>query len=326
MKVLVTGSNGFLGSHLVEELLRRGHRVTGLVRKTSDLRWLEGLDMDLAYGEISDSPSLAEPAKEADVVYHLAAVTKARQRETYYRVNHQGTRNLLEVCARFNPSLEKFVLVSSLAAAGPSPEGKLLGDTDPCQPVSDYGRSKLMAEQAAGEYQGRLPITVVRPPAVYGPRDRDFLAYFRILKKRLRPLLGFGERQLSICHVRDAVQGIILAAESEKSSGQIYFLAGAEDCSWDELTRTMAAALAVRALTVRVPLFALHVAAFFSELFAPFSREEPVLDRRKAREWSHRCWTCDWSRARDELGYRPTVSLQEGIRGTVGWYREVGWL
>lgn len=326
MKVLVTGSNGFLGSHLVEELLRRGHQVTGLVRKTSDLRWLEGLDMDLAYGEVNDPPSLAEPAKEADVVYHLAAVTKARQRETYYRVNHRGTLNLLEVCARFNPRLEKFVLVSSLAAAGPSPEGRLLRDTDPCQPVSDYGRSKLMAEQAAGEYQGRLPITVVRPPAVYGPRDTDFLAYFRILKKHLRPLLSFKERLLSICHVRDVVQGIILAGESEKSTGRIYFLSGEEDYSWDRLTEIMASALGVRTLKVRVPLFTVHVAAFFSEMFAPFSRQQPVLDRRKAREWSHRCWTCDGSKARDELGYNPAVSLEEGLRETVAWYRERGWL
>jgi dihydroflavonol-4-reductase len=326
MKVLVTGSNGFLGSHLVEELLRRGHQVTGLVRKTSDLRWLQGFAVDRVYGEVNDPLSLAAPAKEAEVVYHLAAVTKARQRETYYRVNHRGTANLLEVCARLNPSLEKFILVSSLAAAGPSPEGRLLRVTDPCQPVSDYGRSKLMAEQAAEEYQDRLPITVVRPPAIYGPRDTDFLAYFRILKKHLRPLLGFGERLLSICHVRDVVQGIILAGESERSTGQIYFLSGVEDYSWDQLTGTMAAAMAVRALKVRVPLFALHVAAFFSEMFAPFSREEPVLDRRKAREWSHRCWTCDWSKARDELGYEPAVSLEEGIRETVEWYREVGWL
>jgi dihydroflavonol-4-reductase len=326
MKVLVTGANGFVGSHLVEELLFRGHQVTGLVRRTSNLRWLEGLESNLIYGEVTDDDSLVEAVRGAEVVYHLAAVTKARRRERYYRVNHQGTVNLLEACAQHNPDVKKFVLVSSLAAAGPSPEGRLLREQDSPQPVSDYGCSKLMAEQAVAEYEGRLPVTVVRPPAIYGPRDVDFLAYFRILKRHLRPLLGFEERSLSICHVKDLVQGAILAGESAQSSGQMYFISGDRDCTWDELSGIMAAAMGVRTLKVRVPLFAVHLAALFAELFAPFSREAPVLDRRKAREMSQRCWTCDASKAGAELGYQPSVSLEEGIRETVEWYRGMGWL
>lgn len=325
MRVLVTGANGFLGSHLVEELLSRGQQVRGLVRRTSDLRWLEGLDLELAYGEVTDPASLPAAVREAQIVYHLAGVTKARSQPDYDRVNHQGTVNLLEACRQHHPGLEKFVLVSSLAAAGPSAEGRLLRETDLCRPVSDYGRSKLLAEQAAALFMDRLPITVVRPPAIYGPRDKDFLVYFGMLRRHLRPLLGWGERRLSICHVRDAAVGIILAGQSPRSAGQIYFISG-QETTWDELTRIMTAALKVRTLTVRVPLFAVHLAAFWAEMFAPLMREAPVLDRRKAREMSQRCWTCDWSKARDELGYRPSVPLLEGIRETVEWYREAGWL
>jgi dihydroflavonol-4-reductase len=300
--------------------------VRGLVRRTSNLRWLRGLEMDLVYGEVTDPASLVEPVSGVEIVYHLAAVTKARRRETFYRVNQQGTVNLLEACAEHNPGLTKFVLMSTLAATGPSLEGRLTRETDQCRPVSDYGRSKLLAEQAALDYADGFPVTVVRPPAIYGPRDTDFLAYLRILKRHLRPLLGFRERSLSICHVNDVVQGAILVGESLQSSGQIYFISGDRDCTWEELSQIMATAMEVRATKIRVPLFALHLAAFFAELFAPFSREAPVLDRRKAQEMSQQCWTCDASKAREELGYKPSVSLKEGMKETVQWYRQVGWL
>jgi nucleoside-diphosphate-sugar epimerase len=326
MLVLVTGANGFVGSHLVEELLRRGHRVRGLVRRTSDLRWLEGVDVELAYGEVTDAASLASAVENVHVIYHAAAVTKARRKETYYRINQGGTLNLLEAALKNCPGLKKFVLVSSLAAAGSSPEGRLLQEADPPEPVSDYGRSKLLAEQDAAGFMDRLPVTIVRPPAVYGPRDVDFLTYFRILKRHLRPLLGFRERRLSICHVRDVVAGTILAGRSDRSAGQIYFISGDGDHSWEELSAAMARALGVRTLKVRIPLFVLHALAALNEALAPLFRETPTLDRRKAREMSLPCWTCDWGKAAAELGYQPAVSLEEGLRETVEWYRQVGWL
>jgi len=326
MRILVTGANGFVGSHLVDELLRRGHQVRGLVRRTSDLRWLKGVDLDLAYGEVTDPASLSEAVRDVRMVYHVAGVTRARQRETYYQVNQQGTLNLLEACLRNAPSLDKFVLVSSLAAAGPSPEGRLLRETDPPEPVSDYGRSKLLGEQEAARFMDRLPVTVIRPPAIYGPRDVDFLAYLRILKKGLRPLLGWHERRLGICYVGDVVAGTILAGESDRSAGQIYFVSGDRDCSWEELSAAMAAAPGAWTVKIRIPLFALHTAAALAEMFTPLFREAPTLDRRRAREMSQQCWTCDWSKAADELGYEPAVKLEDGIRETVEWYREVGWI
>jgi nucleoside-diphosphate-sugar epimerase len=325
MHVLVTGANGFVGSHLVEGLLERNHRVRGLVRRTSDLRWLEGLGLDLAFGEVTDPATLPAAVRDIEAVYHAAGATKARRTETYRRVNCQGTVNLLEACREHAPRLKKFVLVSSQAAAGPGEDGRPSREDDPCRPISEYGRSKLMAEEAAAHFMDRLPVTVVRPPAIYGPRDVDFLIYFRILKKHLRPLLGFRQRPVSICHVRDVVSGTILAGKSERSAGRTYFLSGGET-TWDELTRTMAEALNVRTLKIRVPVFALHALAALNEVFAPLRREAPVLDRRKAREMTAACWTCDRSRAAEELGYRPSVPLEEGIRETVAWYREMGWI
>lgn len=325
MKVLVTGANGFVGSHLAEELLRRGHRVRGLVRRTSDLRWLQDLDLDLVCGEVTDPATLPKAVRGVEIIYHAAGVTAARRPVIYRKVNHQGTVNLLEACREHAPRLKKFVLISSQAAAGPGQAGRLSRESDPCRPVSEYGRSKLMAEQAALGFMDRLPIVILRPPAIYGPRDADFVTYFRILKRHLRPLLGFQERRLSICHVRDVVSGTILAGESERSTGETYFLSGGET-TWDALTGLMARALGVWTLKIRVPLCALHTLAALSEAFAPFRREAPALDRRKAREMAPVCWICDWSKAAAELGYRPSVPLEEGVRETADWYRRMGWL
>jgi nucleoside-diphosphate-sugar epimerase len=325
MTVLVTGANGFVGSHLVEGLLQGGHRVRGLVRRTSDLRWLENLDVERVYGEVTDSAGLPKAVRGMEAIYHTAGVTRARRPEIYQQVNHQGTVNLLRACLQHNPSLKKFILISSQAAAGPGAVGRLARETDPCRPVSDYGRSKLMAEQAAARYINRLPIVIIRPPAIYGPRDRDFLSYFKVLKKHLRPLLGLGRRRLSICHVRDVVRGSILAGNSSRSSGQVYFVSG-QETSWDELTSLMARALGTWTVKLPVPRFVLQGAALVSELFAPLRREAPVLDRRKAGEMVQVCWTCDWSKAAAELGYEPTVSLEKGIGETVEWYRQAGWL
>ena len=326
MRVLVTGANGFVGSRLVKALMSGGHQVTGLVRSTSDLCLLEGLQLDLVYGDVVQPSSLVEPVRGVEVIYHLAAVTKSRRTEAFYQVNHLGTVNLLEACAQHNPGVRKFLLMSTMAAAGPGLEGCLLQETDPCQPISDYGHSKLMAEEAARAYQDRLPITMVRPPAVYGPGDSNLLAYFKILKRHLRLLPGWRDQQLSICHIDDLVRGTLLAGQSEKAVGKIYFISGEEICSWDELTRAIASAMGVRALKIRVPIFIVHLVALIAELFSPFSRQGPLLSRQKARELSKPCWACDWSKARDELGYRPVISLQEGLKETVSWYREHGWL
>jgi dihydroflavonol-4-reductase len=326
MRALVTGANGFVGSHLVKALLSRGHQVMGLVRRTSDLRFLKGLPVNLAYGDMVHPPSLIEPVQNAEIIYHLAAVTKARRTKIFYQVNHQGTVNLLEACARHNPGIKKFLLMSTMAAAGPGPDGCLIRETDPCQPISDYGRSKLMAEEDAKAYQDRLPITVVRPPAVYGPRDSNLLAYFKILKKHLRLLPGWRDQQLSLCHIDDLVLGTMLAGESEKAVGEVYFISGEEFYSWDELTRAIASAMGVRAVKIRVPIFVVNLVALIAELFSLLHREGPLLNRQKARELSKPCWACDWSKARDELGYRPMISLEEGLQETVSWYREQGWL
>jgi nucleoside-diphosphate-sugar epimerase len=172
MKVFVTGANGFLGSHLVDRLLERGDEVHVLVRKTSNLQWLIGKDVRFHYGDvIGEGKGLRGGLQGVDVLLHVAGILRANRSRTYYEVNTQGTANVLEECLNVRPEIRRVVIVTSLAAHGPSPEGKTATEGDECHPIGDYAKSKRDAELVALKYADRLPVTVVRPPAIYGPRD-----------------------------------------------------------------------------------------------------------------------------------------------------------
>lgn len=202
-KALVTGANGFVGSHLVEALLHRGYRVRCLVRKTSNLRWLSGLNVEYVYCDIAEKDSLRDAVRGVDFVFHCAGLTKARNREEYFKANAEGTKNLVEVCLKHNPELKRFVYVSSQAAVGPGSDEKPLNEEAPCRPVTHYGESKLEGEKIVLAYVSRLPITIVRPPAVYGPRDTDILGFFKVANSRFRVSFGLGQSFLSLVYVKD---------------------------------------------------------------------------------------------------------------------------
>jgi dihydroflavonol-4-reductase len=322
MRALVSGSSGFIGSHLVETLKKRGYSVTCLIRKTSNLDWLKGLDVEFVYGDCTEKETLYKAVKGADYVYHLAGVVRAVDRETYYRVNFLGTKNLLEVCNETNPNMKKFVYLSTQAAVGPfDPEAK--GD---CHPITDYGKSKLKGEMAVNSFRDRLPVLTIRTTAIYGPRDKDIYTYFKFLKKGLRPVPGNVDGDINLLYVGDLIEGMILAAENESSSGETYFLADEKSYSWEEASDKAARALGVKAINVRIPRWMILTSAFLSELSSGITNKPPLLDRQKAKEILHDGWFCDITEARERLGFKPRVSLEEGLKITASWYKEKGWL
>jgi len=323
MRTLVSGGNGFIGSHLVEALKKRGYSVTCLIRKTSNLKWLKGLDVKFVYGDCTERESLYEAVEGADYVYHLAGVVRAVDRETYYRVNFLGTRNLLEVCNRINQKIKKFVYLSSQAAVGPiSPEGE--GD---CHPITDYGKSKLKGEIVVYSYSDRLPVLIIRAPAIYGPRDKDIYTYFKFLKRGIKPVPGNGEGHMPpLFYVGDLIEGMILAAERESSSGETYFFADERSYSWKEAADKAAQALGVKAIKINIPVWLILAFAFLSEFSSGITHRPALIDRQKAKELLHEGWFCDISKARERLGFKPKFSLEEGLRITAGWYKDNGWL
>ena len=332
MKAYVTGGTGFIGSHLVELLVRQGYHVTVPVRETSNLRWLNHLlttksvPIQLVTADIGDSDALSPLVKDANLVFHLAGLTKAPDAATYDRVNVQGTKNLIDACLRANSRLSRFVYCSSLAAIGPSPGATPITESASPRPLTDYGRSKLKGEEIVRKYVNRLPITIVRPPAVYGPRDTDIFLYFQFVNKGLMPILGDENGLLSLVYVKDLVAGIYAAALSDRAIGEAYFLTDGDLHSWIEIASTIAHVLKKRPLKLRMPLFLLGLISIFTESIAKVTHQTPTLNRQKMRELKQPFWICDSTKAKEQIGYCPAYPLEKGIQETANWYMENGWL
>jgi nucleoside-diphosphate-sugar epimerase len=324
--VLVTGGTGFIGSHLVELLLDRGQEVTCLVRDPERTRWLRGLPVRILRGDCMQPDSLAAAVRGAAVVYHVAGLTKAFRPQDFYEVNQQGTRNLLEACAANASDLRKFVLVSSLAAAGPGVGGRPVTDRDTAHPVTDYGRSKLMAEEETLRFKDRFAVVIVRPSAVYGPRDTDVFELFRWAAKGFLIDLAGGKRYLQWCYVGDLADLLVLAGEREVRSGSIYFAAEDRVYSTAESHEALLRSGGVSARIITVPVGMGHLIGAVSELAGRLRGRAPIMNRQKVREAVQQYWTCDLGRTRAELGFSARVPLDEGFARTWTWYRTEQWI
>ncbi len=321
MKVLLTGPTGFIGSHAVEALLKKGYSVICLVRKTSDLRWIEGLDVSLCYGDVRDKDSLLEAVPGADYVLHLASLTRAPREEDYTEVNVKGTRNLLEAVSERNTSLKKFVYLSSLAAVGPSSDGTPVNEDTVPKPVSHYGRSKLEAELLVMQYSGSMPVTIIRAPAVYGPRDKDFYLLYRMLKRGIFPY--WGKSYYSLLYVDDLVRGLIAAAESPEAAGRAYFLSENGCYSNLDIARVISEALGSNPMRLPLPQGLMSIIANLGTLL---SKNSSIINTDKVRELKHPSWVCDPAKANEELGFAPQVPMNLGFRWTANWYKIHQWL
>ena len=325
-RVLVTGGTGFVGSHLVERLLLNGYAVTCLVRDLRHLRWLEGRDVRLIQGDCTQPESLAAALQGVSLVFHCAGLTKAQNARDYYNVNQIGTKNLLEACVRHNPGIEKFILVSSQAAAGPSPDGRPVDDGNRPHPVSDYGRSKLLAEDEVRGYKDRLPVVILRPTTVYGPRDADLFELFRWASRGLTLEMTGGDRYLNFCYVEDLAAALLLSAEHKTESGSVYFVAESRSYSWSEFRELLLSTGGVKARTIKLPYWSAYLIGLVSEIGSLFTKRPALANRQKVREAAQRYWLCDVSKIENDLCFRAEYPLQKGLELTWKWYRKNRWL
>lgn len=326
LRVLVTGGTGFVGSHLVERLLGNGHDVTCLVRNPRLLRWLEGMEVRLAQGDCTEPESLAAAVRDVSLVFHCAGLTKAIHSRDYYKVNHLGTKNLLEACARYNPGIKKFVLVSSQAAAGPSLDGQPVHEGDTAHPVSDYGRSKLRAEDEVRAYKDRLPVVIIRPTSVYGPRDTDVFELFRWASRGLTLEMTGDDRYLNLCYVEDLTAALVLSAECATESGSVYFVAENRSYSFSEFRALLLSTGGLKARTIKIPYRAAYLMGLVSEIGSLFTRRAALANRQKVREAAQQYWLCDMSKIENDLCFRAEYPLQKGLELTWQWYRKNRWL
>jgi nucleoside-diphosphate-sugar epimerase len=324
--ILVTGATGFVGSHLADSLLERGARVRCLARKSSNLRYVKDPGIELVYGGLDESTDWDQAFEEVDTVYHVAGTTFARRAEDYYRVNHKGTELLLSEAVKRRDRIRRFVYISSLAATGPSRDGVPVDEDTSPSPITPYGKSKLLAEEAVKVVADLVPVTVVRPPAVYGPRDYGIYEFFKAVKGGMFPVIGRRDKRVSLVHVRDLVTGIILAGESDVAVGRTYFVSSEDDYSMLAVADLMAALMRKRLRTFKLPRPVAYGVALAAEGAAALTRKPPVINRDKVIDLSQTGWTCSIERARTELGYSPIVDLETGLRETIAWYKQEGWL
>lgn len=329
---LVTGATGFIGRHLVRVLRNQGEDVACLVRASSDTAQLEQLGARLVCGDMTRPDTLPDAVAEADVVYHLASLLKVPWKPAFRSVNVNGTRNLAEACAA-SAVPPVFVMVSSLAAGGPTRTGRPRRESDGADPVSRYGRVKLASERAALGFAPKLPVTIVRPPMVFGQGDRMGLNLFRAAAKGWHAVPGDRGQRVAMVHAEDLCRALIAAGDRGQrhdSKGDpaqcVYYVADDHFPSVAELGEIVAKAVGSKGLrTLRIPAPLVWTVGAIAEAFGRVRDQPVVFNLDKAREALAGSWICDSAKARDELAFAPE-SLTRRMRETADWYRSEGWL
>ncbi len=323
---LVTGANGFVGSHLVDHLLSRNFKVKCLVRKTSNLKWLEGKEVEIFNCGLFDRDGIKTAMQDVNYVFHVAGVVKAKNKEGYFKGNVEATKILLEISLQNKVNIKRFVVVSSQTVTGPSLDGNPVNEKTECKPLTTYAKSKFQQENLVLSFKDEIPVTICRAPAIYGERDTEIFIYFQTFSKGLTSLIGFDKKVLSLLHVADLAEGLYLAAVSDKSIGEIYFISSEKFYTWDEVGAVTSKELNKKALKIRIPHFVVYTVASFAQFFSLFSSKPATLNIEKAKDLTQHAWICDTSKAMNDFGYRQKVTIEEGIRRTCDWYKKMKWI
>jgi dihydroflavonol-4-reductase len=323
---VVTGASGFVGSHLVDKLLKEGHKVKCILRKTSSKRWLENKPVEIVDCGLFDKEKLKEVLIDADYLFHIAGVVKSKDNDGYIKGNVETTRVLLEVLCEVNPNIKRVIITSSQTACGPSLDGNPVSEQTLEHPITRYGKSKLEQEKLAKKYMDKLPITIIRPPAVYGERDTEIYLFFKTYKQGLMGLIGFDKKKISLVHVDDLVNGIYLAATNEAAKGQTYFIGSEVYYNWEQIGDVCHKAFSKKALTIKIPHSIVYTVASVAHFYSLFKSSAATFNIEKARDFVQSNWTCDVTKAVKELGYHQSVSLEAGMTRTIDWYCAVKWL
>lgn len=331
MKILITGASGFIGSFIVEEALRKGFDTWAAVRKSSSKEYLKDERINFIELNLSSKAQLIEQLRghDFDYVVHAAGVTKCLNKQDFHRINTEGTKNLIDAILELQMPLKRFVFVSSLSVFGAIKEQQPydeIRETDIPQPNTEYGRSKLAAEKYLESLGSRVPYIILRPTGVYGPREKDYFMMAKSIKQHSDFAVGYKRQDITFVYVSDVVQAIFLALDKGEN-GRKYFLSDGEvyqsttfsDLIHEELGRPWW-------IRITAPVWVLRIITFCGEYIGKMTGKVTALNNDKFNILRQRNWRCDIQPAIDELGYKPTVKLAEGVRRSIKWYKEQGWL
>ncbi|MGQ0508412.1 MAG: NAD-dependent epimerase/dehydratase family protein [Myxococcaceae bacterium] len=327
MKVLVTGATGFLGSWIAQRLLEDGHQVRTLCRKTSNRTFLQSLPgIEFAEGTIEDADAVLAATEGTDAVIHSAGLVKARDEAEFHRVNVEGTRNLAKAAAANRKTVKRLVVVSSLEAAGPSTDGSPVA-LDQDSPVTAYGRSKLASEKAALAFKDEVDVVILRPGAIYGPRDQEILEAFRSVSRGLLPTIAGGNARGVFIYASDCADACIRALHAKVPTGSTYFVDdGTGAISQRGMLEDIERALGKKALIrFSLPKGFLKAVSHSVKAYGRITNRAVMLTPEKA-DMLLKDWVSDSGRTRNELNWKPQVPWTDGVQKTVDWYKQNGWL
>ncbi len=322
-KVLITGASGFVGGRLRDALLSSGADLVA-IRRPGSPPSKEARSVEANYSQVAELERIIR-AEKPDYVLHVAGVTKGSSYDDFREGNVMPTRNLLAAVRREHPETKRFVLVSSLAAYGPSATEAPHREENPPRPIEHYGESKLEAERVVEEESADVPWTILRPGGVYGPGDVDYFNLFQTAMRGWNVFFGNRNRIMSVIYVDDCVRGILQAATHERSVGKGYFLASDEQVTWEELQNEVVRAVGRPVRTLDLPEHLVSVAAVGGELATQLDKKPRLLNFQKARMGAQQAWTCVADAARRDFGFTTEIDLCEGVRRTHEWYLQNGW-
>ena len=324
MHVLVTGATGFIGKHIVPRLLREHYSVRCLVRPDSHRLATCENDVEWTIGDVSDPDSLDRACRNMDLVIHLVGITKSINPDIFFQTNTTGTENLIKAVSEGT----KIIFISSQAAIGPSKNLIPLSEQAPANPVSAYGRSKLLAEQLYLQTDRPINYTIIRPAIVYGPEDRESLSLFRIAKYHLNPHIGFRKSLVNTVHIRDLVEFIMTCINNQSSESEIFHINDGNDVGYkqNELISKAAECMDSWTIPLYVPKIALKLGVNLNSFISHIRGNTSILNPDKYNELTARGWVLSSQKAREILDYRPKYDIDSGFKMTIDWYRENGWL
>ena len=325
MKILITGSNGFVGSNLADYLTEQGHTVVCLIRKTSDCKWLNNKKLECRYGDLNHPETLINLLDGIDALIHAGGVVRALKNKTYYDVNQIGTRNLVNALLSIeNKTCKKIIYISSQAAMGPSITDNFKELSEKENPVSDYGKSKLAGEKELIALNNKIPYTILRPASVYGPRDKDLFIFFNLVSKGLKPFT-LCEQNIQLTFVNDICKVSELCILNEKTNYKTFCIAEPKKYSWARTAETIAKAINKKTIPLPLPSIIFWIVAGASELISLFTKKPAVLNFQKITEMRQKNWLFNSALTQKELQFTFT-KLEIGAKITYSWYKNNKWL
>lgn len=325
-KVVLTGANGFIGSHLAEYMHSKGFEVHCIVRKSSNLKWIEGKGFVFHTCGLEDIKALKEVFEGATYVFHLAGTVSAFKYEEYFYGNVTITENVLSAILLCSTKPEKIIVTSSLAVGGPTVKSKPIKESGGFHPVSLYGKAKVEQERVCQKYKDKLPITIARPSVISGEREVELFQFIETVNNRFVPQVGFNDKYLGIIYISDLIDAMYKMAVSDKTAGEAYYLSSETEISWRELSTVCAKILGVKPFTLKLPHFAILLAGHISGLAGRMKGKPATFDAEKAKEGVKEAWTCSVEKAKQDFGFEQKVSIEEGLRKAIEWYKSEGWV